>query len=241
MMFLSRRVVLIFALVLISLQPSPTAGSLQECSDQSAAIPVFTGSDSELEDLVSSECPSYPSDDCVVDVSSWSTDGDQNFASTCAGEEGTVFDVDTTTTCSSDAGTSVLVLLNQKLCGGIVCTPDNVADLLTYEDTSCTKTSIVTYEATAPPSPVPTPTVSLPGPTPTVSLPGPTPTVSLPGPTPTVSLPGPTPTATDPSPAVSAPSSTTPAPVKSGSMTVNIVTALYAALSVGVSSLVGIL
>jgi hypothetical protein len=136
-----RFIVLLYSIVTFS-QLSPTIAFSQECVDKSVGLPPAGGLDPNVfETILASRCNGIS--DCAVDLESWSTNGDPNFASTCVSAGGEVFEIDGVRTCPSfdfDGVTST-ALNNMKFCNAKVCTLVDVKELFEYgfirSGTSC--------------------------------------------------------------------------------------------------------
>lgn len=132
MIYSRQFIVLLFSIATFS-QLSPTIAVTQECNDKSVGLPTSAGS-SSLATIIETQCSSSTSD-CTVDLTSWSTNGDQNFDSTCSSAGGEVHEIDISFTCpSADAdGSTKFSYNNLKGCQAKVCTVDEIeADYRTF-------------------------------------------------------------------------------------------------------------
>jgi hypothetical protein len=143
-----RFIALLFSIATFS-QLSPTIAINQECSDKSVGLPPAGGLDlDEFATIIASKCNGIS--DCTVDLESWSTNGDPNFASTCVSAGGEVYDFDGVLTCPSidSDGVTKFILNNMKPCYAKVCTvSDAKADFeagFTASDSSCAFQGIIT-------------------------------------------------------------------------------------------------
>jgi hypothetical protein len=148
MTYCRRFVVLLFSIATFS-QLSPTIAINQECVDKSIGLPPAGGADLDaFTTIILSRCDLVS--DCAVDLESWSTNGDPNFASTCGSAGGEVYEIDGVLTCDSIDfdGATKFILNNIKACYAKVCTPSdakaNWESALSSSDSSCVYQGTVT-------------------------------------------------------------------------------------------------
>ena len=132
-MIYRRRFVTLLSTVAAFLQLSPTIASLQECIDQSVGLPP--GEAMSINRVLGSECPAdtpMRGEDCSFDATSYSTNGDNNFTSTCAAAGGEVYDIDVSVNCAifaDEDGFTKITMNNIFLCTAKICTTNDVKTL----------------------------------------------------------------------------------------------------------------